>query len=222
MTLENITKKVNFIPTPAKAETVEVNFEGGLVDDFAATYCSAMNNKLELRGSSKEFNAEKMDKYLNFLLQERINFTTGGKTSKKSKYLLIPALYALALTHVGYVFDKELGITLKPKTDLKKDDILTEDEAIAFSNELRLVEDLGFELVEGIPRDIKGSVDFMYFQMTETEIMRHSNTAAPSYAVLAAFFRMKRIEDVLTFRVSYGLISEYEEMLTGLIYDEAR
>lgn len=216
------------IVTPVDFKTVEVDFGKGIVEDFSDTYVGAMNAKLALRGSSKQFDETEMRKYLNFLLVTRINSVNNtGKFDHRTRQLKVPALYALTLTHIGSVYDKDLGIELTPKIDTKSKDIsnaiMTADEAIKFSRgELSIVEDLGFELVEGLPNDKNGDGNFMYFHMAEEAVTRHDNQAHPGYAVLAAFFRMKQLQDVLSQRVSYGLISEYDEMLKGLIYDEAK
>lgn len=208
---------------PVSHEKVKVSFSKGILPEFAKTYVSAMNTKLSYRGSSLQFDAIKLQKYLNTILKYRIDSVNGSRNlPPHARRLMVPALYALSITQVGVVYDKDLGVELTPVLDKDFDDFMSDEEAINFSRELLIVEDLGFELVEGLPRDQKGGADFMYFHMSETSILRHDKKAHPGIAVLTAFFHMKQLENVLSFRVSYGLISEYEEMLKGLIYDELR
>lgn len=222
MEIKKIQSIANNILTPVDYQKVSVDFGQGIVPGFAETYVSAMNAKLALRGSSIQFDAKELTKYLNLLLKLRIESVNGsGKTDFRAKDLKIPALYALSLTHVGYVYDKDLGIELMPVVE--KLDVMTVDTALDFSRQkLSIVEDLGFELVVGLPRDRNGESNFMYFHMSEDKILRHSSEAHPGFAVLAAFFRLRQLQEVLTFRVNYGLVSEYDQMLKGLIYDEAR
>lgn len=228
MDIKKIETIATNVVTPVNFTTVNVDFGEGVMPEYGVTYVSAINQKLALRGSSLSFDPVEMTKYLNTLLKYRVAFSSGiGRVDPLARNLLVPALYALTLTHVGSVYDKDLGIQLVPflASDSKKNvklDCMSIQEATNFSKSLQIVEDLGFELVEGLPKDKNGESDFMYFHMSEDVVKRHDNRAHPSYAVLAAFFRMKQLEDVLTFRANYGLISEYDEMLKGLIYDEAR
>lgn len=221
--LESLQKQVQAVSTPVDYQELTVNFSDGIVVDFATTYVSAMNGKLAKVNSSISFDETDMKKYLNTLLKWRIDKVNKKRVPSESFNVMVPSLFAISLTHVGTVYDKDLGISLKPHYDEDKLECMSDKEAIMFSRtKLLLVEDLGFELVEGLPKAHQGESDFMYFHMTDNAIVRHDNRAHPAYAVLAAFFRMKTLENVLTYRVNYGLISEYEDMLAGLIYDEAR
>lgn len=222
MDIETLQKQVSSVVTPVAYTELEVDFSHGTVVNFATTYASAMNGKLAKVGSHLSIDEEEMRRYLNTLLSWRIAKVTSKRVPKEAFSVMIPALFAISLTHIGKVYDKDLGIEIKPVL-LKELDVMSDAEAIKFSRtKLLLVEDLGFELVEGMPKSPDGESDFMYFQMSDNEILRHDNAAHPAYAVLAAFFRMKALENVLTYRVNYGLISEYDNMLEGLIYDEAR
>ena len=223
MDIKKIESIATNVVTPVDYKEIKVDFGDGILPDFGKTYVNAMNQKLALRGSAREFDVDQMNKYLNTILLYRVMYTAElGRVDSKARMLKIPALYATSLTHIGTVYDKDLGIQLTPELDKKAIKTMSIEEALQFSRELDIVEDLGFELVEGMPRDKNGEADFMYFHMSEGNITRHDNRAHPSFAVLSAFFRMKQLENVLTYRVTYGLVTEYEEMLKGLIYDEAR
>ena len=218
-------EKVSNIITPVDQEVVTVSFTGnGVLPDFAETYADAINTKINIKGGSIEFDASELQRYFNFLLAARIKKVTGGKVTQSARNLNIPALFAISLTHIGEVHDRDLGITLLPELKVDKDaEFMTDDEAIKFSRTLTFVQDLGFELVQGIPFDRLGDSGFMYMTLAETgHLVRHNNDAHPGVAALSAFFRMEQLGNLLTFRVSYGLVSEYEDMLKGLIYDEAR
>lgn len=220
--MEKIQKQAEFVVTPKKWDTVIVEFGSGIVPGFAESYTQALNNKIALRGSSITFDAAELQAYLNYLLANRIDSVNGKRFEKATKHMLVPSLFAVALTNVGIVRDKDLGIESRPSYS-DKIEMMSTEQAIAYSRDrLTIIEDLGFELVEGLPRDIQGDANFMYFTMSEDEILRHNNDAHPAFGVIAAFFRMNRLQDAVLPRVTYGLISEYDDMLRGLISDEAR
>lgn len=222
MNLESLQKQITVAVKAKDIQKVEVDFSSGIAQDFGKTYVGAMNKKLTLVNSSSYLDEDDMLKYLNTLLHYRINGCKDHSARLKIKQLFVPSLFAISLSHIGKVFDKDLGIELIPvlTTDLS---IMEIDDALDFSrSKLGLVEDLGFELVQGLPKDDSGVADFMYFHMSDSEILHHDRKAHPALAVLSAFFRMKALQSVLNYRISYGLISEYENMLQGLIYDEAR
>lgn len=218
--LETIKNQVSNVVTPVQFNTVEVDFGKGIVEGFASNYVSAINSKLALRGSSLNFSDTEMKSYLNLILKLRIESVNGRKVDYRVKNFLIPALYALSLAQIGMVYDKELGIQLTPV--IKDIEAMTVEQAEMFSFKLHNIQDLGFELVAGLPKEKSGDINMMYFNYTDQLVTRHSSSAHPGYAVLASFFRMQQLENVLTYRVSYGLIEEYDTLLRGLIYDEGR
>lgn len=206
----NVIRPIDFV-------TTKVDFGLGIVQDFASSYVNAINNKLILRGTNFSFDEKEIKSYLNFLLQNRVRQVNGKHVDHSVKRVLnVPALYALTLQQVGKVYDKDLGIELVPHLD---EDIsaMTVQEAIAFSKKLMIIEDLSFELVQGLPKDTDGSSEFMFFHISGNLVTRHASDAHSGYAVLASFFRMKQLESVLTFRVNYGIVEEYDRMLDSLI-----
>jgi hypothetical protein len=220
MDIKRIESVVSQVPHPVDLTIVKVCFGGGILSDFSAAYAQTVNRRASFK-MDITFDEGDMQRYLNFLLKTRISQVVGGKFDRRVRRLFIPAMFSLSLAHIGVVMDKATGVKLVPSLD-DKVDAMTIDEAVAFSDELGFVEDLGFELVCGLPRDIDGDVNFMMFIHSEGYILRHNNLAHPAYAVLSAFFRMKQLESVLSFRVNYGFVAEYEEMLRGLIFDEGR
>ena len=218
-------EKVSTIISPVDQEVVTVSFKGkGVLPDFSETYADAINSKIAIKGGSMSFDSAEILSYFNFLLKARIDKVNGKRIPSNARNLNIPALFAISLTHIGEVHDKDLGITLIPKLNTDEEVVcMTEANATKFSRKLTLVQDLGFELVQGIPFDRLGDVSFMYMTLAEnSHLVRHNNEAHPGIAALTAFYRMEQLGNLLSFRVSYGLVSEYEDMLKGLIYDEAR
>lgn len=211
-----IDTQVNVV-RPIDLVTTKVDFGLGIVTGFTSSYVNAINNKLMLRGTNFSFEEKEITNYLNFLLQNRVKQVNGQRVDFSVKRdLNIPALYALTLQQVGKVFDKDLGVELIPYLESDISD-MTLEEAIAFSKKLMLIEDLGFELVRGLPKDSEGSSEFMFFHVSGNLVTRHASDAHSGYAILASFFRMKQLESVLSFRVNYGIIEEYDRMLDSLI-----
>lgn len=222
MDIKNLESIAKNVVAPIDFIQADVDFGSGIIPGYAQTYVSAMNSKLALRGSALQFDESEMSKYLNLLLKLRIDQTSGrAKSDFRARNLKIPALYSIALLHIGKVYDPELGIELVP-TYGKMDCMSVEDAMIYSMSKLSIVEDLGFQLVLGLPKETNGDTNFMYFHSAEEKIVRHDRKAHPSFALLTAFFRLKQLDNLLNFRVSYGMFSEYESMLKGLIYDEAR
>lgn len=220
--IETLQKQVSKVSSPVDDVEIKVDFSHGTVVRFATTYTDAINGKIALVSPQNQIEEGEMIRYLNTLLTWRINKFTKERVPNEAHDVMIPSLFAISLTHIGKVYDKDLGISLIPVLE-KPLEIMTPEEALKFSRSRILrAEDLGFELVQGLPKAFDGEANFMYFQMSDNEILRHDNAAHPAYAVLAAFFKMKSLENILTYRVSYGLISEYDRLLEGLIYDESR
>lgn len=221
MTIKSIEALTSNVVTPVNFDEIKVSFGCGIIHGFAESYTSAINNKLAFRGSSISFDSTAMQKYLNLLLKTRIDYINGRRMDGAFKQMFIPSLYGLAIAQIGMVYEKDLGIQLIPAID-EDIEIMTIDEALSFSRKLQMCEDLGFEMNPGLPTDRDGSKEFMFFHMADEKIVRHAKDASPAYAALTAFFRMEQLSSMLTLRVNYGLISEYENMLHGLISDSLR
>lgn len=221
MTINSIEALTSNVITPVQFDTIEVSFGCGIIHGFAESYASAINNKLAFKGSSISFDSDVLQKYLNLLLKARVEFVQGKRLDGLFKQMFIPSLYGLALAQIGTVFDKDIGIELIPVVN-EEIECLSVQEALAFSRKLQMCEDLGFEMNPGLPTDKFGSTEFMFFHMADDRIVRHAKDASPAFAALTAFFRMEQLSSMLSFRVNYGLIAEYENMLHGLISDSLR
>lgn len=208
-----VIKPVNYV-------TTKVDFGSGIVPGFARTFVRAINKKMSHVANVPDIDENEMEKYLNFLLISRIQSIT-GKTSRNLRNLRIPALYALTLNQIGKVEDRVLGVSLVPyisDSDVRNLPTHTIEDAIEFSQILSIVEDYGFELVKGLPRDDEGSIDFMFFHVSENLVLRHEGKTHSGFAILTSFFKQKQLESVLSQRVTYGTIDEYDSMLQDLIY----
>lgn len=213
----DITTLTEKVLVPVDFSTSYVDFGKGIVSKFSKAYYSALSRKANVKGARFDLTIDEIEKYLNSLLVLRINITNGNRVNRFiTNQLNIPALFGLTLLQIGRVFDKDFGISLEPKVS-DSIQVLSEEELIDISLKFQIFEDFGFELVRGIPKEITGSPDFMYFSFSEDSILRHNKEAHPGYAVLAAFFELKQLDSVLTHRISYGLIEEYAMTLQTLI-----
>jgi len=220
MDIETIKSLDSTSPLPASLDDMTVEFGVHTLVPMAGHYANVVEAKVSQR-ARVEISQPELEQYFTYLLSMRIAQVRGDRTPRAVRMLFVPSLYALALVSVGVVFDKEQGLRIIPTMDSNVE-ICSLEEAQKVSEKLALIEDFGVELVVGLPRDIKGDVDFMLFSMTENEITRYSKHAPSGMATLASFFHMKQVESLLCNRVSYGYIEEHQETLRGLIYDSVR
>jgi len=164
---------------------------------------------------------KEIEGYLLYLLAQRVFMTTGLKYNKNVSYLYVPSLYALALLQIGKAYDKELGINYLP---VFEGETITYEEAQLISNKLVLLQDQGFPMVRGLPRDRKGTVEFLLFQFASNqteEVSTHlvSPDSRPHlvYAMLMSFFKVEQVNSIFTPRVKYGMANEYHQLLRSLI-----
>lgn len=220
MDIDILKSKSEVSPRPVRIDKLSVSFGSGVVSDFASSYSLAISSKMTKRVDIS-ISSEEMESYLNFLLKTRVDQVSGNKVDRSVRMFAVPALFALALAHIGPCFDKEQGLDIIPVMD-KSVKVISLDEAKAISMKLLLIEDFGFELVLGLPRDLKGDINFMLFHMAEGEILRHDRVAHPAYATLISFFRVNQIESLLSHRQSYGHADEHTQLLRSLIFDSVR
>lgn len=222
MELDKLTATQVAVTTPVSKDSIFVSFADGIVPGFAKAYSLAISKKLVGVNNVPNFDTYEIEKYLNFLLLKRVKFVNGSSYPKAIRNLKIPALYALTLAQIGTVYDKQLGITIAPMiTDVEEKTIsvMTESEAIDFSYDLSILENFNFEMVKGLPFETGGSIDFMYFHVSNDIVLRHDALAHSGIAVLVSFFRQKQLESILTSRVNYGDVSDYDRILTSLIME---
>lgn len=213
---------------PIDTVDIQVDFSKGLWQESASMFTDRINSL----GHDKGIYIDTIDfeKYLTYLLAQRIWMTTGKKYEKRVSYLYVPSLFAIALLQIGKAYDKELGINYIPVFNVSEHEgsspLITYEEAETISNKILLLQDEGFKMERGLPRDRRGTVEFLTFQYAlnhSGEPDKSANVVAPSatphivYAMLITFFKVQQINSVFNPRVKYGMINEYHQLLRSLI-----
>lgn len=217
--LDNTTfQTVEGIKRPINQETLVVRLTQAISKRHIDIYLTTFNNAYAKVNSQLEVSSDELMKYFNTLAKYRVDKVNGRKVPLESKQLRIPSVYALALLHVGKVYDPEQGIHLVPEFEVTEDEIMTPNEALEFSYaKLTLLEQLGVTFVFGLPKDLDGSLEAMYFHFSADQVLRHNDRAHPGMAALASFFEFQQLQSILSHRVSYGFISEQELILRQII-----
>jgi hypothetical protein len=226
LSLEQISSKVESFGdhrVPISHETIIVDFSKGLWPKAADLY----KDRLNAIGHDKgiEFSSLELNNYFCYLLKHRIQHATGQKYDKRTKYLVIPTLYALALLQIGKAFDRDLGVELIPQYN---GDVISFEQAEQTSVKIQLLENEGVTQVRGLPRSPDGNASFLMLQYAQVlvegnddsiMIVNHDKRTHPVYAMLMSFFQSQQLNSVFRARVRYGLIGDYNSMLRSLIND---
>lgn len=212
-------ENVEGVKRPIDQQRVEVALKHAVSDTHVRIYTSSFNNSFLVRNSNLEISEEVLKKYLTTIAKWRVDMvTSGSRVPSESKQVLIPAVYSIAILHLGMVFDPEQGIHLFPSFNPSPEELLSPEEMLDFSyNKLSLLQDMGHTFVMGLPKDKTGTLEVMYFHFAESQVLRHNNQSHPGMAALASFFEFQQLNNVLTHRVSYGYIAEQELILRQII-----
>lgn len=212
-------------PVALKEEQSEVDFGTCLKEAMIKNLYNSWADKASYQNKVFRLEFDEFKKYCSTLLALRID-SIKHENGYKKKFLhtriRVPALIALTLSSIGFVHQKNLGLTLYPVHAVPDDEKLTDEELEQVSNKLGHLEDLGFVMVDGLPKDRMGNSHFMFFNKTNNVITRHDDLAPSSLAVLTSFFDTLQLKATLSQRVDYGTVETYDNLLAGLIYDSAR
>lgn len=218
MDIKSMSLNVNVKPVPVGFDTQEVVVTQAVSTRLARFYVESINNAFAKLSRDVEVDVSDVVRYFNYLVSLRIGYVNGQRYPREANRLKIPTVFALGLSHVGVVRDQSLGIELIPTLkDEIRDNAMTLDEAVEFSDKLFLAEYGGLKLVEGLPRDPAGQLETMYFTWIEDKCLAHTNAHGISNAALSAFFSMNHLGSLISPRVMYGYRSELETALRDVI-----
>lgn len=206
------------IKRPISQDTLHVTLTKAIPRSQAEIFTSAFNMAFAKFNSNLTVSCDLFEKYITTLTHWRVMAVNHKKIPLESKQILIPSVFAVAILQVGKVYDAEQGLTLIPSFEPSPDMLLTPAEMLNFSDSLlRLLRDMGCSFEYGLPRDLDGSLEVMYFHFAESQVLRHDNRTHPGMAALASFFEFQQTQSLLHHRVSYGFISEQELVLRQII-----
>lgn len=162
-------------------------------------------------------------KYLSTLTWMRCQacIPSGSKSYAKyrtlAKHVSVPVLAYQFLLSMGVAFDRDYSIEFKPEYSIGEEELLSPDEVLAVSNLLRSFETSGMKLVQGLPSDPYGDLDFMALCHVEDFVVGYRK-AHPVYGFLASFFKQKSLNEVtgMMCRVIYGYDTDYKVQISSL------
>jgi len=213
--INDLAEKQGLLPHVTVFETVEVHLNPENSPVFRE-YCLALADSLEtavaLNGGNVRLDATQVTRYLTTLLDIRCKYVSGHRTLVAPRSTIyVPAFFSVILENVGMAADSSLGIELKPVFDCG--DPMDEEELHKTSSILRALTKLGLHCASQMPRDRKGSWDFMAMQLVEDVVKRHDDRSHPVYAFLSSFLAFKGLETTLFARVSYGHTGKFQSMV---------
>lgn len=214
----DMSSAINSKPTPVSFETMEVDVSESISDSIISAYVIAIRSALGETNCHFDVNAEMLKKYIGFLIIQRVGFVNGGSLDRETRYLKVPCVLALALSHLGRCVDASLGITLVPTCDPSKIEACGIHEAKQFSETVLSAAELGgLKCVQGLPRSPEGHLDTMYFTWASDRCLAHKTGLETGAAALSCFFKAKQVGSWVTPRVVYGYGSELEAALRSVI-----
>jgi len=178
---------------------------------FIRSFCIAVQDKLVLDSSNGlPVSLEEISAYLEYACFARVVQVDGTQQKgellwKRYDNFFVPSFLAVFLAQVGIVERADLGLRLTPtwKGDVPK---ITRDQLMRVSNLMRLLEDHGFEMMKGLPKGSDGSWSMMSMELIEGHVHNTTPEHHPSFAVMAAFFGVAGLAQVLSssaFRIRY-------------------
>lgn len=217
----------DFKPVNEPTIRVIVNCEvGALVGELSKVL---MMELVRVGGSAgerllRDLDDERIRRYLATLGWLRRVRTAGlsNKTTQMYRHVshaaAVPVLWYQALIGIGRAYDRDYSIEFVPGTSISESDLLAPDEMQTISDIMFSMQNNGFKVVAGIPKDEEGELDFMAMAHVEETVLSYRKTH-PVYAFLAAFFKSQEVSKTLgsLVRIRYGVDSDYRVMLTRVV-----
>lgn len=190
---------------------VSISAKNEVFTAFSKSFLGAVEDKLALSCSNGlPVSPEEVVTYLEYACYARVAQVDGSQQKgdllwRRYDNFYVPSFLAVFLAQVGVVDRAELGLRLTPiwKDDAPK---ITRDQILRVSNLMRLLEDHGFEMMKGLPKGSDGTWSMMSMELVEGQILNTTPEHHPSYAVMAAFFGVAGLAQVLSsnaFRIRY-------------------
>lgn len=148
-------------PTSVPVEVVEVKVEiGDIASGFAKAFVNEAYRKAPLRAEQVNLSQEELEKYLDFLLQQRVLCVEGKcELFRKLKVLYIPSFVQYVLSLVGTVTMRDIGLTIRPV--FEHENVISYEEALAISEKVgSFIDDLQI-VQDAMPRTAEGNQDVM-------------------------------------------------------------
>jgi len=209
--------KGTIIGRPLKLESLQakVDLKSEVLVEYARELTTSLNLASDVSGGSLHFTEEEMLQYCRTLVVFRVNTVNhdNPKIHWKDR-VCVPSFLSLVLNSIGKVSDDTLGLEIKPVVEPEKGDIMSKDDALAFSRRLYAMKTLGFSCADALPRSHEGSWEFMTMVAVDDQIMHHSSDSHPVYAMLSSVVQLKGLLSVMNPRITYGNTEMFKRMIT--------
>lgn len=205
--------------------TVEVSMESGAL--MSALAEETVRELERISGSTGILSGdlptqEDVLKAFKTLVHLRVNGTRSQGLSgyvEVVRHFAVPVLLYQLLIPIGRAYDADYSIEFIPVSRIAGEDLLAPQEMMAISDVFRRLENLGFKVVYGIPKDPEGELQFMAMSHVEEKILSYRTADHPVYAFLASFFRQEKLNETTgtMCRILYGYESDFKYYI-GRLY----
>lgn len=201
-----------------------------LLLDMSNEYSKEITRLTRFNSRQSILDEELMFKYLNTVIYLHVSNVNGAfprdYQSLKNK-MVIPAVFAAILSHIGEVVDKSFGLKFTPTFDIDASDLLTPSQIWEIIDEFYLLESVGLKLTTSgflNPKDC-GSLGFMGCQLVSNGDILSYRHDSPVFGFYKAMFDSSALEQVLglqALRVRYGTFEHYKSLVKALINEVER
>lgn len=168
---------------------------------------------------------EEILKYLKTLTFLRVSLVNGDQSKALNGYtrlvriLNIPIMFYQCLIAMGVATDRDFSIQFHPVYSIDSNDLLSPESMVEISDMMARLEQNGLKIVQGVPRDPEGLLDFMALSHVEGEVLGYKRTH-PVNGFMAAFFAQHQLNDVtgMMCRVLYGYETDYELYVSSVYH----
>lgn len=197
---------------------VKISTSSLVFKSFVKAFTDGVKDKLEVGGGALPVTMEELSAYLAYAVYARVaQVDTSGKKPpciwRRHDAYFVPSFLAVFIAQIGNVEKAEIGIKLRPTWE---GEVPVVDSSLLsrVSNLLHVLENHGFEMMRGMPRGNEGSWAMMSMEMVEGHVRNTTPEHHPSFAVMAAFFNVTGLQEVLgaqVFRVKYVSVEQASE-----------
>lgn len=202
-----VTVSVEMVPGQLVTELAKVTVEE--IDRISSSSGQVSMRQIEVEDVLKAF---KTLIYLRVNTVNHVNSETFNKYRNVCRHFAVPVLVYQLLIPIGIAYDRDYSIEFVPEAKIAGDDLLAPQEMMALSDAFRRLENYGFKVVYGIPKDENGELQFMAMSHVSDAVMSYRTKDHPVYGFLASFFTQQKLNEVTgsMCRILYGYESDYK------------
>jgi len=223
--LDDIRKRATLLfgePYPMTSIVVDVDLSvtTKMLEEYGRILVSEAN-RVSGVSSTDFFSKEDMVRYLHTILWVRVhnvNSSLPREYTSLSRLARIPILWAAVVDLVGLAYDKDYGISFRPKFEIQSDKLMSPAEAMEFSRCIASIERNGFkQTTTGVGRQPEGDLAFMATSHLEGNVVSYRKDH-PMYGFFSSFFTLQTLEHVTGMRprIIYGAKEQYQLYLSAL------